>query len=319
MRTPGPAVQPDGAVPVTWHYGEVTGPEDLSVPPTRRSRRAAAQAAPVGPVVPSDTQVIAALPLRPAGAVRYWTSALTLVVAGVLSLGAAAGTGPMAAAFALAAVLLATGWPDLLGLPSPRGTTSVVALAGVAVAVAAVTTRTEPRLAWLAFAVAACLVAEFAHQLLRRDGRPRLVESIAGSVLALFVLASFSAVLALPRSPVTAGGVLAWAAAVAAALLTEAVLERLSGPLPVRGVLAVPLAVLVAVVVGGVCGAAAAAVSWPAGAVAGGLSAVVALVLHRLLVQLPAAGRAPGWLALAVAPLAGSGMVGYVVLRLALG
>ena len=56
-----------------------------------------------------------------------------------------------------------------------------------------------------------------------------------------------------------------------------------------------------------------------AGALTGALCGAVALVVHRLLVVLPAAGRAPGWLALAAAPLATTGIVGYVVLRLTLG
>lgn len=309
---------------MTWHYVQMTGSEDPSVTAiqpslaTRRSRRAESDAA-QGATSLSETEVIAALPLRPTGAVRYWTVGLTVVVAVLLTLGAFAGGAPGVGAFLFAVVLLATGWPALLGLPSPRGTTAVVALAGAGVALTVVSTRTEPRLGWLALAIAAALLAEFGHQLLRRDGRPRLVESVAGSLLAVFALASFGAVLALPQSPVTADGVATWALAVAGAQLAEVVLDRLSAQLPVRDALVLPLAVLVAVGTGGLCGAGLDAVTLPAGALAGGLSGLVALVLHRLLVQLPAAGRAPGWLALAVAPLAVSAMVGYVVLRLMVG
>jgi hypothetical protein len=42
-------------------------------------------------------------------------------------------------------------------------------------------------------------------------------------------------------------------------------------------------------------------------------------MLHRLLSVLPPAGSAPAWLALALAPLASTGMVGYVALRLLVG
>jgi hypothetical protein len=56
-----------------------------------------------------------------------------------------------------------------------------------------------------------------------------------------------------------------------------------------------------------------------AGAVTGAVAAAVAVMLHRLMAVLPRAGRTPGWLALAIAPLASSGMVGYVLLRLLAG
>ncbi|MGN6300340.1 MAG: hypothetical protein ACTHN8_04515, partial [Angustibacter sp.] len=55
------------------------------------------------------------------------------------------------------------------------------------------------------------------------------------------------------------------------------------------------------------------------GLVTGLVSAATALLLHRMLAVLPAAARAPGWVALAVAPLASSGVVAYVLLRLLVG
>lgn len=178
-------------------------------------------------------------------------------------------------------------------------------------AVALGLTESEPRLEWLSLALAGSVIAEFVHQLARRDGRPRLVESVSGSVVGVAVLASLSPVIALVSSPAGAAGVVVWAAAGAAALLTQA----LALPSRVVGAVGAVLGTLV----GGVLGGLFADGTLAASLVLGALSSGVVLVLHRLLALLPASGRAPGWLALAVAPLASTGTVGYVVLRLMLG
>src|SRR5690625_3722960 len=73
--------------------------------------------------------------------------------------------------------IFALGWPGRLGLPARRGTT-VLLLLTVAVGVALqVATRD---LAYAALWFGLVVVASFVLQLLRRDGRPRLVESEIG-------------------------------------------------------------------------------------------------------------------------------------------
>ncbi len=252
--------------------------------------------------------VVPVLPLTPTGAVRWWTAGLTAVVALLAGLGAYAGPGLALAAALVLVVLLAWGWPPLLDLPSPRGTTSVLVAAGAGSAVAVWRTGAEPRLEWLALALAGGVIAEFVHQLLRRDGRPRLVESVSGTVAGIVVLGSAASVLALPGSQVGAVGVVLWAAPVVAGAVVQLL------PFPNRLTMAV--GVLVGLLLGSLAGGMLAGATPLAGLVCGGLTAAVALMVHRLLVVLPAAGRAPGWLALAVAPLATSGLVGYVALRL---
>jgi hypothetical protein len=234
-----------------------------------------------------------------------------LVVGGLLAAAAFLGRPALVVAVVLCCGLLAAGWASLLELPSPRGTTTVVALAGAAAAVAVGLTSTEPLLEWLAPALAAAVVGEFVHQLARWDGRPRMVESVSGSVAGVAVLASLAAVVALPRSPVGADGVLIWAVPVALAVAFQAV------PLPGRT--AALLAVLVAVLSGALLGGLAPEATIEGGAVAAGAAAAVAVMLHRLLLVLPRAGSTPGWLAVATAPLAASGLVGYVALRLLVG
>lgn len=262
----------------------------------------------------------------PTGRVRWWTAGTTVALAGLLSLGAYAGAALVMAAGLLAVAVLAWGWAALLALPSPRGTTAVVGLGGVMAVLAVGLTRTEPRLQWLPLALAGSVLAEFVHQLGRRDGRPRVVESSTGALAGVTLLASMSAWMALPASPSAAGAVAVASAPVALALA----LQLLPLPARVTSGLGIGAAVLVGAFLGGALlagphsgglqlsgGAEVSAVL--GGALAAALGALLALLLHRLLAVLPAAGWAPGWLAVAVGPLASSGMVSYVVLRLSVG
>jgi hypothetical protein len=283
-------------------------------------------------VIP-DRPARVAVPSLPAvaggAAARVAGAALGLAV--VLSAAAYAGQPALVVAAVVCSAALAAGWTSLLNLPSPRGTTTVVAASGALSAVAVGVTSAEPLLEWLAPALAAAVVGEFVHQLGRRDGRPRMVESVCGSVAGAVLLGSLAAVVALPRSPVSAAGVLIWAVPVALGVAVQA--------LRLPGRLAVPIGVLVAALTGALLGAlllgSASTLGLTgvpdagpggfvpdgslAGAVTGAAGAAVAVLLHRLLAVLPRAGRTPGWLALAIAPLSASGMVGYVVLRLLVG
>lgn len=256
----------------------------------------------------------------PTGRVRWWTAGATVALAGLLSLGAYAGAAVLMAAGLLAVAVLAWGWPALLALPSPRGTTAVVGAGGAMAVLAVGLSRTEPRLQWLALAVAGSVLAEFVHQLARRDGRPRVVESSTGTLAGVALLASMSAWMALPRTPSGAGALVVAAVPVAVGLALQLL------PLPARVTAA--LGVVAGLLAGALLGGALLAAVRPGaanapvvlgGAVAAGLGTVLALMLHRQLAVLPAAGWAPGWLALAVGPLAASGMVSYVVLRLSVG
>jgi hypothetical protein len=259
----------------------------------------------------TDTTVVPPLPVTPTGAVARWTTAATAVVAALVVLGAYAGTWAVAAGALVAVVLLAWGWPRLLDLPSPRGTTATVAAGGAAGVVAVALTGGEPRLDWLALALGGGVVAEFVHQLARRDGRPRLVESVTGTVWGLVSLAGLATMVALPQTPAAVDGVVVWAGSVVVALAAMLL------PLPARSTFAI--GAVAGTLVGGLLGGVLDADTVLAGLVAGGLSAVVALLVHRTLAVLPAASRAPGWVALAVAPITTSSMVAYVALRLIVG
>src|SRR5690625_6676527 len=77
---------------------------------------------------------------------------------------------------------VAVGWPWLIALPTPRTSSVVLALCGFGAVVSVVIMDVEPLLKWLPAALGGAVVIAFVHQLLRRDGRPRLVEAVSGMV-----------------------------------------------------------------------------------------------------------------------------------------
>jgi hypothetical protein len=251
------------------------------------------------------------MPATPIGAVRWWTAGATLAAAGLLSVAGYAGVWPLAVAAILVVAVMAWGWPTLVDLPSPRGSASLVALGGAACVLAVALSREEPLLQWLALALAGAVVGEFVHQLARRDGRPRLVECVTGTLAGVVVLASMSTWVALPRTPMQGSAVLLVTVPVAVGLALQA--------LPVPGRLASVFGVEASALLAGLLAGLLPEPSVLAGVLIGLAAGAVAMMLHRLLSVLPPAGSAPAWLALALAPLASTGMVGYVALRLLVG
>ncbi len=195
----------------------------------------------------------------------------------------------------LAALLLAVGWPRLLALPSPRGTSAVVAVAGlgavgavgvagppgtrVGAAPAALPLGPEGAAAAVLAALGLSVVLAFLHQILRTDGRPRLAESVAGTVTG----AAAAALLAGWVGAAAPGGehVAVGAAGVAAALLVTA----LPWPQRLTGVLGVAAAAAAAAVVAGLLPG---VVAVPA-AVVGAVLGLVVGGVDRLLTALPRA------------------------------
>ncbi len=264
------------------------------------------------PAVPDESSGLPHLPPLPTGLVRWSTAGTTAALSALLVLAAYAGPALLALAVVLVVIVVAAGWAPLLGLPSPRGTAAVVAATGALCATAVELTAREPRLQWLSPALAAGVLLEFVHQLARRDGRPRMVESSTGVLAAVCALASLSALVALPRTPgIGADGVLVAVAPVAFALVLQLL------PLPARHA-SVAGAVL-ATAAGGMLGLLLPTMTALPVAAMAAVGSGVALVLHRLLSVQAAAGWAPGWLALAAVPLASSGMVSFVMLCVLVG
>ncbi len=234
---------------------------------------------------------------------------VSVVLAALVTLAGYAGGGVLVGAAALAVLVLAIGWAVLLDLPDPRGTAVVVAVTGWAALAVADANRAQDRpLATFAGVVAFAVLAAFAHELLRRDGRPRLVESVTGTFSGQVVALLAAGWVLLPAAAAGVAAVAVAAVAVGAARLVSAI------PLPQR------LTGWVELVVGGGAGAGAAVLLTPdtlqAGVSAAISVAVVVAVVDRLLATVVAVRTPLGMLSGGAAPVTTVGMVAYTVVRL---
>lgn len=110
--------------------------------------------------------------------------------AALVVLGAFTGGQVVTAAFTVTGLVVAWGWPVLLGLPRPRGSSLVLVVGVIALAVVDLASDDQDGMRWLTAALAITLVLAFLHELVRTDGRASLVLSIAGAALGLGLLAS---------------------------------------------------------------------------------------------------------------------------------
>ena len=217
-----------------------------------------------------------------------------VALAGLLTISAFAGPLLVAVAVAFAAGVIAWGWSGLLGLPSPRGTAFVLTVGSAAAIGTASATRAQPFLEWMPAALAGAVIVAFLHQLARRDGRPRLVESIASNITAIAIVVSGSVLVTLPRMQLGPWVVALACSAVAVSALTDLVgasrrLARRSRAwlLPV-GMLTGGLAAVAVGMLG--------EVSWGPAAFLGALAAGISHAVRRVLAMLPAiSGARSSW------------------------
>jgi hypothetical protein len=267
------------------------------VPLTRRQRREQADAR------------RSPLPRR-ALVTRPLTVAATCALAALIALTGYASPGFVALAVALGGFVLAWGWPALLSLPSPRGTMGVLAIGTVMMTGAVFLTREDPFLQWVPAGMAVAVVVAFLHQLMRRDGRPRLTESVAATTSGLAVI---SAGVALAPLPHVLHGSDALAAAMAG-LAIGALADPLIGVRQLR-----QWALFIAMLLGGGAALLVAVLSGdlqtaPA-ALLGLLAAAVSHASRRVMAVLPAAVLPRAQLAVAASSSLLTGVVSYVVVR----
>lgn len=124
-----------------------------AAPMTRRERRARSRNTPA--VLPS--RALLARPL---------TMTATIAFAALVGLTGYASPDFVALAVALAGLVVAWGWPQLLSLPSPRGTTTVLVSGAVLMTGTALLTRQAPYLKWMPAAMAVAVIVAFLHQLM---------------------------------------------------------------------------------------------------------------------------------------------------------
>lgn len=242
--------------------------------------------------------------------VRPWAGVGTLVLAVVVGATAYAGSIPVALAVAACAALLTWGWSTLLSLPSPRGSTAVLGVGAVALLVGAASTTSPASPRRVPDAIAIGVIAIFAHQLLRRDGRPRLAIGAAGTCLGLLVLASSVALVPLPSLVDGRYAVLAAMAAVAVC----AVVDLAGAPASLRP-WRVPVALVLGAAAAGLMGHLG-GLHWVPFALLGLLCGAVVAALHRVLAVLPTLAAPRAQAAAAAAPVLLVGVLAYVVSRL---
>jgi hypothetical protein len=269
-------------------------------PLTRAQSRALARAG-----SPASGQVTAPVPEMP---VQPVVTVAVAALAGLLTITAFAGPPMVALAIALSAGVIAWGWAGLLGLPSPRGTTLVLVVGSAGAIGTVLATREDPFLAWMPAALAGAMVVAFLHQLARKDGRPRLVESIAATITAIAIVVSGASLVALPR---TEHG--AWVVAIASAAIAVSAVTDLAGGSRRLCAWLLPLAMLAGGIVAVLVGHRLGAPGWGAAALLGVLAAGVSHAVRRVLATLPAISGAGGPRGASV--LTG-GVVVYVVGRL---
>lgn len=277
--------------------------DDLSAAaelPTRAARRARREALLREPVLSPLATVS-----RPLVAVS------SLVIALGLGAAAVADPGILAAALAWIGLVLAWGWPRLHGSPSGAGSTIAIALTALGAPAAAALADEPPYLRYVPVTVAAGLIAMFLHQLLRRDGRPRLTHSIGVTAYGIATVAMGAPLIAVARAPHTVALVLAALAGASAGAVAGVGVGRES----LRRWLG-PLAVLCGGAVGIAVGGGYAGEVRLADAAIGAVSAAVTFAVHRVLLVLPAISRVSGQVSAAAAGLLSVGVVAVTLSRL---
>ncbi|MFI6425657.1 hypothetical protein [Promicromonospora sp. NPDC050880] len=215
---------------------------------------------------------------------------------------------PLAAAVVVLVVLVALGWPSLLRLPAPGSTRVVVALCGIGGAAVTYVTPGEPVLRHLPTVLAGAVVLAFVAQMLRRDGRPQLTESVSGTVAGVVAAIAASGWIAAARSDAGAALVVTSAVALAVAAAVSA--------LPVRGWVALAISAVAAVLVGGAAGTLLPNIDTVSGLWCGLVAGLTVGALHLLLERLPARGARLAGISASALPVVVCGILVFVVGRM---
>lgn len=153
-----------------------------------------------------------------------WVPGVAAALVGAcLALLALPGSGPLLVAVVALQTLLVPGLLELLGAPSRAGT---LVLAAVAAAGADVLAVRDGRVGALAGVVGLSVVAALLHQLVRRDGRSRVTESLAADLLAVVLVVAAACLVALRGEDHGRALVVMAAAAAGAGLLVGRLVDR---------------------------------------------------------------------------------------------
>jgi hypothetical protein len=237
-------------------------------------------------------------------------AALALLLA-LVSLTGALSPLLMAISIALLGLLIGIAWPELLELPSPRGTRLVVAGTGIGGALVAI--LVPERLTPVSALVMLCAIgvfASFVHQMLRRDRRD-LTSSLTGTVAGVF-LAGLAASWVIAQGDAQASGSAEVVTAVAAGLAATLLLD--STPLP-----ALPrfvVSVLAGAALTGLLAVSLAGLALPIAAALGAATAIGASSAHLLVGSSLVAHEPVPSLAVAAVPVATVGVLSHLAITL---
>lgn len=279
----------------------VDAPEPVSE--SRAARRAAREERRRNPVLP------------PIATERRVTVVLaTVVFAALLALATTADHALGAAAVAWGGLALAWGWPELLGSSSRFGSSFAIGLAGVAAPAVVALTPEEPYLRHVPVVVAGAVLAMFFHQILRRDGRPRLTQSVAVGAAGIAVAVIGAAWVPIGR---TFGG--SEVVVVVAIALAVSAVADLAAPLDKVRPWMLAAAALLGIVAGGVSGSVLQEVGVLPGVVLGVVAAGLAHLMRRVLCVLPPIRGLRGQLTAAAASVLVTGVPVSVLATVLLG
>lgn len=121
---------------------------------------------------------------------RFYAPAGAVASALLLGVCAYAGSVPLGVAYLLSGLVLAGGWPMLLGLQRERSSAVVLAIGVLSMTAVVTTADNADGIRWVTAALAISLALVFLQSLIRRDGREQLVVSLSAMSLGLGVLAS---------------------------------------------------------------------------------------------------------------------------------
>lgn len=237
----------------------------------------------------------------------------TILGATLFVLCEAAGETYVVLAVVLAALLLAWGWPQVTGTPSPL-TTRVAILATTAAAVLAVRYNPGgPPLRHFPVVLAIGVILAFFGQLMRGDGRSRVCEGLTGDLAAVALVASGMTLTPLPVIRPADQAIALGMAGVALGVAGDDLAERFPG-----------VALLISAAAGALAGMGAdrlfdsAAPMWLA-AIVGSVASIVATAARMAVRDLPGGRRAGMAAVTAAAGLLAAGLATYALARLLLG
>lgn len=236
------------------------------------------------------------------------------MLAGLL-LAAAAASGERSievAVVVLAGLLVAAGWPRLVGSPTPVGSSLVLVVTTLTLGAALLATDAEPFLEHVPAAVAAGIIAMCLHPLVQESARAGLAQGLTGTGLGVLVIACGGVLTS--AAPDGGDPVVVLGIALAVAALVDLATER---PRSAAWMLPIGMLVggLVAVGVHDLLGDDLA--PWPA--LLGVVGAGTALSLRRVAAQQPSVDTVFGALAAGVASVLLVGPIVHLVSRLPLG